>query len=61
VGASDGKQPSAVVLLRNRGALYQVVKVEAGPETTNSEITCRVCDAHLPAREGKFALKYFML
>jgi hypothetical protein len=42
-------------------ALYQIVKVEAGPETINREVTCQACDAPLPAREGKFVLKYFML
>jgi hypothetical protein len=45
----------------NCNALYQLVKVEAGPETTDREITCRVCGAPLPAREGKFVLKYFLL
>jgi hypothetical protein len=45
----------------NCNALYQVVKVEAGPETTTGEITCRACGAPLPGREGKLVLKYFML
>jgi hypothetical protein len=45
----------------NCQALYQVVKVEAGPETTNREIACRLCDAPFPAREGQFVLKYFMV
>jgi hypothetical protein len=45
----------------NCKALYQVVKIEAAPETTDREITCRECHAHFPAREGKFGLKYFML
>ena len=42
-------------------ALYQVVKTEAGPETVNYDITCQECKAPFPAREGNFALKYFML
>jgi len=42
-------------------ALYQMVRQEAGPETVNREITCRVCGGPLPSCEGKFVLKYFML
>ena len=40
---------------------YQVVKVEAGPETDNREIKCRACGGPLVGREGKFVLKYFLL
>ncbi len=43
-------------------ALYSLVKAEAGPETKlNHEMTCAVCAEALPAREGKFILKYFLL
>jgi hypothetical protein len=45
----------------NCNALYQVVKQEAGPETVDGEITRRSCGGSLPAREGKFVLKYFLL
>jgi hypothetical protein len=45
----------------NCNALYQVVKVEAGPETDDREITCRACGGPLTAREGNFVLKYFLL
>ena len=45
----------------NCKALYQVVKVEAGPETADREITCQVCGSPLVGREGKFVLKYFLL
>ena len=46
----------------NCNALYQVVKVEAGPETIyESEITCWVCGGPLAARDGKFVLKYFLM
>ena len=45
----------------NCQALYDVVKVEAGPETTLQEVTCLSCGGPLPAREGKFVLKYFLL
>jgi NAD-dependent SIR2 family protein deacetylase len=45
----------------NCKALYEAVKVEAGPETTNREPTCHVCGGPLTGREGKFVLKYFLL
>ena len=46
---------------RNCNALYHLIKVDAGPETINSEIACRVCGAPLAAREGSAVLKYFLL
>jgi hypothetical protein len=46
----------------NCNALYEVVKVEPGPETTaDREITCRVCGGPLPARDGAYVVKYFLL
>jgi hypothetical protein len=42
-------------------ALYQLVKVEAGPATRDGEIACRACGGPLPGREGTFVLKYFLL
>jgi hypothetical protein len=45
----------------NCHAFYQVVKVEAGPETKGHEIACRVCGVPLAGREGKYVLKYFLL
>jgi hypothetical protein len=42
-------------------ALYHVVKTEAGLGTTNGEATCQICGGGLPAREGKYILKYFLL
>jgi hypothetical protein len=45
----------------NCNALYQLVKVEADPRTTDREITCRSCGGPLPGREGKFILTYFLL
>jgi predicted Zn finger-like uncharacterized protein len=45
----------------NCKSLYQVVKDEAGSETADREITCRVCGTPLAGREGKFVLKYFHL
>ena len=44
----------------NCGALYQIIKVEAGPETDSREIVCLVCGGPLAAREGEFVLKYFL-
>jgi hypothetical protein len=42
-------------------ALYQVVKVERGPEINDRDVTCRSCGVPLSDREGNFVLKYFML
>ena len=42
-------------------APYHLIKVEAGPETVDRELNCRVCGATLPARHGQFVLKYFLL
>jgi predicted Zn finger-like uncharacterized protein len=43
-------------------ALYDLVKVEAGPETTLQEVKCLSCGEPLPARDGgEFVLKYFLL
>jgi hypothetical protein len=38
--------------------LYQVVKVEAGPESVFQEVSC---GEPLAGREGNFVLKYFLL
>jgi hypothetical protein len=55
--------PNAVPLFRCKScfALYQVVKAQAGPETVDLEIACRVCSEPLLAREGQFVFKYFLL
>ena len=45
----------------NCKALYQCVKIEAGPETADNELRCQVCSGPLVAREGKFVLKYYLL
>src|SRR5262249_49079698 len=52
---------TALYFCQNCKALYQIVKVEAGPQTADREVTCRDCGAPFPVREGKFALKYLML
>jgi hypothetical protein len=45
----------------NCNTLYHLIKVEAGPETVDRELNCRACGAPLPARDGQFVLKYFLL
>jgi hypothetical protein len=45
----------------NCKALYQLVKVEAGPETVDRALTCLACGVPLPSREGELVLKYFLL
>jgi predicted Zn finger-like uncharacterized protein len=45
----------------NCQALYQIVKVEAGPESVSQEVPCRVCGAPFAGRDGKFVIKYFLL
>ena len=42
-------------------ALYEVVRAEAGPESSDGEIPCRVCGAPLAPRDGEYVLKYFLL
>jgi DNA-directed RNA polymerase subunit RPC12/RpoP len=44
----------------NCQAQYRLVRVEAAPDTPYREITCRSCGAPLPAREGRYVLKYFL-
>ena len=58
-----GGRPSAFPSFTcpNCDALYQVVKVEAGPETIDGEVACRSCGAPFAGMEGKFVLKYFLL
>ncbi len=45
----------------NCGALYQVVKVERGPETVDQELTCLSCGGPLSSGEGQSVLKYFLM
>lgn len=42
-------------------ARYHLVKVEEDPDSKVRAIACRVCGGLLTPREGKFALKYFLL
>ena len=42
-------------------SLYHLIKVEAGPETVDRKLNCQACGAPLPARDGQFVLKYFLL
>jgi predicted Zn finger-like uncharacterized protein len=45
----------------NCGALYRVIKVEAGPETVDRQVSCPACGTPLNGRDGQFVLKYFLL
>ena len=45
----------------NCGAVYEVVYVEAEAVALNRELACLSCGASLQARQGQFALKYFLL
>ncbi len=45
----------------NCGAIYRVIRAEAGPETMDREISCRSCGGPLRGREGRFVLKYFLV
>jgi hypothetical protein len=44
----------------NCAALYQLIKSQVGPRD-NPQTSCGACSGELPARDGEFALKYFML
>jgi hypothetical protein len=58
-----GGRPSSIVFFTclDCKALYQLHKVEAGLETVDQALTCLVCGAPLPGREGKFVIKYSLL
>ena len=56
-----GGRPRNSFTCPNCQALYEIVRMEAGPETDSREIVCRACGSPLVAREGKFVLKYFLL
>ena len=43
------------------GALYRVIKVEAGPETVDHQVSCRACGAPLDGRDRQFVPQIFPL
>ena len=45
----------------NCKALYQLVKGEAGPESSLNDVPCHVCGVPINGRDGDFVLKYFLL
>lgn len=45
----------------NCKALFQTVKVKAGPETDNQRVTCQNCGHTLVGRQGNLVVKYFYL
>ena len=56
-----GGRPRNSFVCPNCDALYELVKMEAGPETVAREVACRSCGAPLSGMEGNFVLKYFLL
>ena len=46
---------------RRNVIVYEVVYVEAEAAALNSELACLSCGALLQARQGRLALKYFLL
>ena len=56
-----GPRSFAFFTCANCGALYQVVRGEAGTASVNGDIACRSCGGPLPGRAGQFAIKYFHL
>jgi hypothetical protein len=61
MGAFMPREKRPLFHLPNCDAVYQIVRIEAGPETVDRGLTCRACGRPLPGREGKFVLKYFLL
>lgn len=55
------KALSTCFVCPNCGAVYQVIRGEAGPETMDRGIACRSCGGPLLSREGGFVLKYFLV
>lgn len=45
----------------NCGARYKVVRVDAPPLANEEEVTCVNCGVAFQGREGRFALKYFLV
>jgi len=59
----DQTAPAAIVLRScpHCETRYRVVKVEADSTAPLREITCLACGGPLQGREGRFALKYFLV
>jgi predicted Zn finger-like uncharacterized protein len=43
------------------GANYDVVRIDAGTSTEYDDVKCLNCGGALPAREGRFTMKYFLV
>jgi transcription elongation factor Elf1 len=43
------------------GAKYDVVRIEVATPSEYGELTCLNCGGPLPAREGSFVMKYFLV
>jgi predicted Zn finger-like uncharacterized protein len=53
--------PTAVFHCPHCGIAYKVVRVEADAAAADDKVLCRNCDGELPARDGAFILKYFLV
>jgi predicted RNA-binding Zn-ribbon protein involved in translation (DUF1610 family) len=58
-GDMEQEQPN-IFRCTTCGAAYKVVRIEA-PAAHDKEVVCLSCGAPLSAREGRFALKYFLV
>jgi hypothetical protein len=56
-----GPLPPAPIHCPHCGAKYEVVRVEAANLMEHGEVTCLSCGGPLPAREGTFLMKYFLV
>jgi hypothetical protein len=45
----------------NCDALYQLIRIEADSITADRQIECLTCGTPLQGRQGRYALKYFLL
>ena len=59
---APGRRPtisSGSLAMLAASALYQVIRAEAGPESGDDEIPCRVCGAPLAPRDGELSCGIF--
>jgi predicted RNA-binding Zn-ribbon protein involved in translation (DUF1610 family) len=56
------KPPTSAFHCPHCGMAYTVVRVEADADAAaDDKVFCRNCDGELPARDGAFILKYFLV
>ena len=61
VTGHHARNDNHAIQLRGLQCALPLNQVEAGPETLDRELNCRACGAPLPARDGRFVLKYLLL